>query len=101
MGIHGEAGIRRGPLQSADEIVNEIMPKILADLPYKRGDEVAVLVNGLGATPLEEQYVITRRVHEILASEGISVCKTYVGRIRGRRWRWRACPSRCCGWTRN
>ncbi len=79
MGIHGEAGIRRGPLQSADEIVDEIMPKILADLPYKRGDEVAVLINGLGATPLEEQYVITRRVLEILAAEGIGVCKTYVG----------------------
>jgi len=79
MGIHGEPGIRRGPLQTADEIIDEMLPAILKDLPYSRGDEVSVLVNGLGATPREELYVLYRRVAEILKGEGIVVCNTYVG----------------------
>jgi dihydroxyacetone kinase-like protein len=79
MGIHGEPGIRRGKLISADDIVKEIMPRILNDLPYKGGDEVAVLINGLGATPLEEQYVVYRKVSGILKENGISVYKSYVG----------------------
>ena len=79
MGIHGEPGIRRGPLQTADDIIDEMLPAILKDLPYSRGDEVSVLVNGLGATPREELYVLYRRVAEILKVEGIVVCNTYVG----------------------
>lgn len=79
MGIHGETGIRRGKLLPADQIVDEILPQILADLPYQRGDEVAVLVNGLGATPLEEQYVVFRRVQQILQAAGINIFHTYVG----------------------
>ena len=79
MGIHGEPGIRRGPLQTADNIIDEMLPAILKDLPYSRGDEVSVLVNGLGATPREELYVLYRRVAEILKYEGIVVCHTYVG----------------------
>ena len=59
MGIHGEPGIRRGKLEPADQIVDEMLEKIVADLPYENGDEVAVLVNGLGATPLDEQYIVT------------------------------------------
>lgn len=79
MGIHGETGIRRGKLLPVDQIVDEILPQILADLPYQRGDEVAVLVNGLGATPLEEQYVVFRRVQQILQAAGINIFHTYVG----------------------
>ena len=79
MGIHGEPGIRRGKLRPADEIVDEMMKPILADIPYAAGDEVAVLVNGLGATPLEEQYVMFRRVKQILDEKGIRVFHTYVG----------------------
>lgn len=79
MGIHGEPGIRRGPLQTADEIIDEMLPAIIKDLPYSRGDEVSVLVNGLGATPREELYVLYRKVAEILKGEGIEVCNTYVG----------------------
>ena len=79
MGIHGEPGIRRGKLRPADEIVDEMMNPILADIPYAAGDEVAVLVNGLGATPLEEQYVMFRRVKQILDEKGIRVFHTYVG----------------------
>jgi len=79
MGIHGEPGIRRGPLRQADEVVDEMMQPILADLPFARGDEVAVLVNGLGATPKEELYVIYRRVAAILKAAGIAVFHVSVG----------------------
>jgi phosphoenolpyruvate---glycerone phosphotransferase subunit DhaK len=79
MGIHGEPGIHRGPLKKADEIMDEIVPKILNDLPFKSGDEVSVLINGLGATPKEELYILFRRVHQLLKQEGISAYNTYIG----------------------
>ena len=77
--IEGEPGIRRGKLEPADQIVDEMLEKIVADLPYENGDEVAVLVNGLGATPLDEQYIVTRRINQVLEEKGISVYKYYVG----------------------
>ena len=55
------------------------MEPIIADIPYKSGDEVAVLINGLGGTPLEEQYVVYRKVDEILKAKGIRPYKVYVG----------------------
>lgn len=79
MGIHGEPGIRRGKLLTADEVVQEMMDKILPDLPYAAGDEVSVLMNGLGATPKEELYVAYRKVAEILGAKGINVFRVYVG----------------------
>lgn len=79
MGIHGEPGIRRGKLLTADEVVQEMMDKILPDLPYRKGDEVSVLMNGLGSTPKEELYVAYRKVSEILGKEGISVYRVYAG----------------------
>ena len=79
MGIHGEPGIRRGKLRPADEIVDEMLTPILSDLPFQEGDEVAVLINGLGATPLEEQYVMFRRVKQTLDEKGIRVFHSYVG----------------------
>ncbi len=79
MGIHGEPGVRRGPLKTADAVVEEMLPAILQDLPYRRGDEVSVLINGLGATPKEELYVMYRKVDDMLTAEGIRVYHTYVG----------------------
>jgi len=79
MGIHGEPGIHRGPLIHADEIVNQIVNRILNDLPYSKGDEVSVLINGLGATPKEELYILYRKVDGLLKEAGISVFNTYVG----------------------
>lgn len=79
MGIHGETGIRRGVIEPADQITVEMMDKILIDLPYEAGDEVAVLVNGLGATPLDEQYIVTRKIDAILKERNISVHRYYVG----------------------
>jgi phosphoenolpyruvate---glycerone phosphotransferase subunit DhaK len=79
IGIHGEPGTRRGQLESADQIADHLTEKLVADLGIVSGDHVAVLVNGMGATPLEELYVLFRRVHQVLAKRGISVDKNYVG----------------------
>lgn len=79
MGIHGEPGVRRGPLQSAVDIAGQLMDHIVDDLPYCPGDDVAVLVNGLGATPVEELYILYRTVHAALAARGVSVLRTWVG----------------------
>ncbi|WP_156761320.1 dihydroxyacetone kinase subunit DhaK [Microbacterium karelineae] len=79
IGIHGEPGIRRGPLETADDIAEHLTERILADLELGDGDRVAVLVNGLGATPLEELYVLYRRVYQVLAERGVTISKRYVG----------------------
>ena len=79
MGIHGEPGVRRGPLESADRIAQELTAAILEDLPFKPGDDVAVLVNGLGATPREELYILYRRVAQILAGQRIRVHRVWIG----------------------
>ena len=79
MGIHGETGIRRGKIETADQITEEMMNKIIEDLPYAPGDRVAVLVNGLGATPLDEQYIVTRKINQLLMDKGIAVHRYYVG----------------------
>jgi dihydroxyacetone kinase-like protein len=79
IGIHGEPGIGKGELKSADEIVEKIMESILDDLPYQSGDEVSVLVNGLGATPKEELYVVYRKVAQILKDKKITVYHPYIG----------------------
>jgi dihydroxyacetone kinase-like protein len=79
MGIHGEPGVRREALRPADEIADEMMDKIFADYNYSQGDEAAVLVNGLGATPKEELYIVYRRVAGRLKEKGVTVVKTYVG----------------------
>ncbi len=79
MGIHGEAGIRRGKIEPADQIVDEMLDKIVADLPFVKNDEVAVLVNGLGATTLDEQYIVARRINQNLVGKGIKIYRYYVG----------------------
>ena len=79
MGIHGEPGIRRGDLLPADAVVDEMMKPILAERALAAGDEVAVLINGLGATPKEELYVLFRRVAAILKGRGVSIFHVYIG----------------------
>ena len=79
MGIHGETGIRRGKLEPADQIVEEMLEKILGDFDEIDGGRVAVLVNGLGATTLDEQYIVTRKIDKVLKSRNITVKKYYVG----------------------
>lgn len=79
IGIHGEPGTRRGELESADQIAEHLTQQLVNDLGIGAGDRVAVLVNGMGATPLEELYVLFRRVYQVLEGQGISVAKNYVG----------------------
>ena len=79
LGIHGEPGIRKEKMRSADEITEELVDKILTDMPLKSGDEVAVLVNGLGGTPLMELFIMNRKVNEILTGKGIKIYHTNVG----------------------
>jgi len=79
MGIHGEPGVRRGKLEPADRITSTLTETILADMALARGDEVSVLVNGLGATPQEELYVMYRQVHKLLSGRGITVYRPYIG----------------------
>lgn len=79
MGIHGEPGVARGPLLSADAVADEIMDKIFAEMAPSRGDKVAVLVNSLGATPLMELYILNRRVAQRLADHGVETHATWVG----------------------
>ena len=79
IGIHGEPGTRRGPLETADQIAEHLTEQLVKDLGIGEGDRVAVLVNGMGATPLEELYLLFRRVYQVLAGKGISIDKNYVG----------------------
>ena len=79
MGIHGEPGMRRVPLASADAVVDILMEPILAELELHNGDSVAVLVNGLGATTQLELFVLFRRVHNILQNKGIHIHARWVG----------------------
>jgi dihydroxyacetone kinase-like protein len=79
MGIHGEPGIKREKLHTADEIAERMTEAILADMPLPAGAKVAVMLNGLGATPLEEQMILYSKVHDILTGRGILVHKVYAG----------------------
>lgn len=79
MGIHGEPGVRRGPLRPANEVADEIMGALLNEMNAARGDRVAVLINSLGATPLMELYILYARVAERLAEAGLTVHKALVG----------------------
>lgn len=78
IGIHGEPGTHREPLKKADEIVDLLLDKILADLDYS-GKEVAVMINGAGATPLMELFIVNNHLSDVLAEKGIKVYKTLVG----------------------
>lgn len=78
IGIHGEPGTHREQIKPADEIVDMLLDKILADLDYT-GSEVAVMINGAGGTPLMELFIINNRVSDVLTQKGIKVYKTLVG----------------------
>jgi dihydroxyacetone kinase-like protein len=79
MGIHGEPGIERTKLKPADAVTEIIMERLIKDLPFKSGAEVGILVNGLGATPAEELFIVYNKAHEILKDYGISIYRAFVG----------------------
>lgn len=80
MGIHGEPGVRRGKLETADSIADAMLDPILADLSLPRGQRVAVLVNSLGATPVEELFILYNRIADRLDDAGIAAARPIVGR---------------------
>ncbi|WP_213818538.1 dihydroxyacetone kinase subunit DhaK [Garciella nitratireducens] len=79
LGIHGEPGIRRQKIKSADEIADALLDNILKDMDLAKGDEVALLVNGLGGTPLMELYIVNKEASNLLKEKEIKVYKTMVG----------------------
>jgi phosphoenolpyruvate---glycerone phosphotransferase subunit DhaK len=79
MGIHGEPGIETSKLKTADEIATILAERVAQDLPFKSGDEVAVLVNGLGSTPPEELFVLYDKVHDVLNGHGLGIYRTFIG----------------------
>ena len=79
MGLHGEPGVSREKMPPADDLVDKMMDAILADLPFKTGDNVCVLINDLGATTMMELLIVNRRVHALLKQKGINIHDTIVG----------------------
>ncbi|WP_077301787.1 dihydroxyacetone kinase subunit DhaK [Virgibacillus pantothenticus] len=79
IGIHGEPGIERKPIASADDIAAELVERIMNDMEIPKESEVAVLVNGLGATPEMELFIVNKKVQSILKDRGIYVFQTFVG----------------------
>jgi dihydroxyacetone kinase len=79
IGIHGEAGVKREKLGIAKEIANEVVGRVVADLPFRSGDEVALLINGLGGTPIQELFILNKEVRYILEEKSIGVHQTMVG----------------------
>jgi len=79
LGHHGEQGIEKVPMGTADDIAARLVDEILQDIDIHQGEEVAVLVNGLGSTPKMELYIVYRKVETILREKGIQIYRSYVG----------------------
>ncbi|MFS0781316.1 dihydroxyacetone kinase subunit DhaK [Bacillus sp. 1P06AnD] len=79
MGIHGEPGIKRMQLGSADDIAKDLLQPLLQEGIYKEGDEIALILNSMGSTPLMELYILNNKVQEMLAEKKIHIYKTFVG----------------------
>jgi len=80
MGIHGEPGIKREKLRKADPLVDDLCKRILDDFKLDNKNKVSIMINSLGATPLEELYIVSKRVHENFSKLNIEITKSYVGR---------------------
>ncbi|MCL2813823.1 MAG: dihydroxyacetone kinase subunit DhaK [Oscillospiraceae bacterium] len=79
MGIHGEPGIWNGALKTAKELADEMLGYILGDMPVNCGEEVSVLINGLGSTPLDELYILFAEVETALKEKGIIIDSVFIG----------------------
>ncbi|MBQ7155146.1 MAG: dihydroxyacetone kinase subunit DhaK [Synergistaceae bacterium] len=79
IGIHGEPGTHREKISPVNDIADKLLEKILAEGIYKAGDEVAVMINGMGGTPLMELFVANKHVNEVVKAKGLTVAKTLVG----------------------
>lgn len=79
IGVHGEPGVKRIALPTADEVTETLVEAVVKDLKLTAGEEVLLFVNGLGATPLSEQYIVFNHAHDLLTEAGITVKRTLVG----------------------
>lgn len=79
IGIHGEPGYRRGAMESADALIEELYTKVRDDLGLTAGERVITLVNGMGGTPSSELYICHRRLAQLLAADGVEIVRTLVG----------------------
>jgi dihydroxyacetone kinase-like protein len=79
VGIHGEPGRRRAKQVAANEVVSLLLEAVVPDLPFGSGDRVALMINGLGGTPISELYLLYGIAHQGLAAQGIQVARSYVG----------------------
>ncbi len=113
IGHHGEPGVEVMPTRPAREMADLLLDTILPDLPFATGDEVAVLVSGLGATPVMELYILYDRVAEVLEARSMTIRQPFIGnlftslemqgvtltimRLDADLARWVAAPARCLG----
>jgi dihydroxyacetone kinase-like protein len=79
IGIHGEPGRKRVKLAPANAIVDELLEAVASDLPYKPGDEVALMINGMGGTPISELYLLYGYAHQQVEKRGMKIKRNYVG----------------------
>jgi len=79
MGIHGEPGIEVSKMMTANQIAAMMVEKITADMPLQKGDEVSVMINGLGATPLEEMFIVYGKIHSLLEEMGVGAYMPHIG----------------------
>ncbi|MCC6957004.1 MAG: dihydroxyacetone kinase subunit DhaK [Anaerolineales bacterium] len=79
IGIHGEPGRKRVKLAPANAIVDELFEAVSSDLPFKSGDEVALMINGMGGTPISELYLLYAHAHELCEKKGYKIKRNYVG----------------------
>jgi dihydroxyacetone kinase-like protein len=79
IGIHGEPGRKRVKLERANKIVDEMLEAVASDIPFKAGDEVALMINGMGGTPISELYLLYGYVHEQVEKRGMKIKRNYVG----------------------
>ena len=79
VGIHGERGRSRVPFTNADEVIEQVVEPIMADLHLRRGERVLAMVSGLGGTPQQELYIVYRHLHQMLERRGIMVSQQLVG----------------------
>ena len=79
IGHHGEPGVAVMPLRPAQEMADMMLDHILPDLPFEKGDDLAILVSGLGATPIMELYILYDRLADVLRDKGMKVRHPFVG----------------------
>src|SRR5690625_3365901 len=79
IGIHGEPGRERVPAAGANEITERLLAAVTDDLTIADGDQVVLLVNGMGGTPLSELYIVYGHARQVLEARGVTVARSLVG----------------------